>query len=188
MPEGVGVIAVPENLRRIRAATIDDAEAIARVHVASWQAAYRGLLPQAFLDSMSAQRGQQNWTHILTWGAQDVRVAELAGDIGGFIATGAPADDPSNSKVGELWANYLLPDWRGTGTGSALHQAGIDALASRFDEAILWVLAGNARARAFYERHGWHADGARKTATIGGAAVDEVRYRRRLRPGPTGEP
>ena len=188
MPESVGEIAVPENPRRIRAATIDDAEAIARVHVSSWQAAYRGLLPQAFLDSMSAQRSHQTWTHILTRGAQDVRVAEATGELGGFIATGARADDPSDDAVGELWAIYLLPDWWGTGTGSALHQAGIDALASRFDEAILWVLDGNARARAFYERHGWRADGERKTATIGGAAVDEVRYRRRLRPAPTGEP
>jgi hypothetical protein len=41
----------------VRPATPDDADAIASVHVRSWQAAYRGIVPDAMLDALSIQRG-----------------------------------------------------------------------------------------------------------------------------------
>ena len=49
-----------------------------------------------------------------------------------------------------------------------------------FDEAILWVLDGNTRARRFYELAGWQPDGAEKQMVWRGVEVHEVRYRRAL--------
>jgi RimJ/RimL family protein N-acetyltransferase len=49
-------------------------------------------------------------------------------------------------------------------------------------EAVLWVLPGNRRARRFYEAAGWVADGAERSAEVQGVVVPEVRYRRRLEP------
>jgi hypothetical protein len=45
----------------IRKATPEDARAIAEVHVKSWRAAYRDLLPQDFLQGLSVDRREQQW-------------------------------------------------------------------------------------------------------------------------------
>jgi hypothetical protein len=54
--------------------------------------------------------------------------------------------------------------------GDLLHADGMDPL-------VLWMLEGNARARAFYEQAGWRLDGAARTETFGGKEAAEVRYR-----------
>lgn len=45
---------------------------------------------------------------------------------------------------------------------------------------LLWVLEGNARARRFYERSGFRADGTEEPFEVDGVAVPEVRYAGRL--------
>ena len=45
---------------------------------------------------------------------------------------------------------------------------------------VLWVVPGNARARRFYERSGWSADGAERVAEVNGVTVPECRYAKRL--------
>ncbi len=47
-------------------------------------------------------------------------------------------------------------------------------------EVVLWVLATNERSRRFYEKAGWHADGAEAPHDVGGVAHTVVRYRRSL--------
>ena len=165
----------------IRPATADDARGLAEAHIASWRVAYRGLLPQSVLDGLSVDERTTRWEHSLEAGDDDVRVAaDASGNIGGFVATCPSRDDDATDTVGELRAIYLRGDLWGQGVGRRLHGAGIQALSGRFDEATLWVLDGNARARGFYERQGWRADGARKRLAIQEADVGEVRYRRAL--------
>jgi len=61
---------------------------------------------------------------------------------------------------GWLEAMYVRPGAWGTGLADRLHAAAVEELRRRGgDRARLWVLAGNERARRFYERHGWRADG-----------------------------
>ncbi|SDX80921.1 L-amino acid N-acyltransferase YncA [Modestobacter sp. DSM 44400] len=165
----------------IRAATAEDATGIAEAHVSSWQTAYRGLLPQALLDGLSVERRTVQWQRDIHSGNFDVHVAtDPAGHVGGFIATGRSRDDDTAETVGELIAIYLRPQLWSLGLGGRLHAAGIAGLATRFEQATLWVLDGNARSRAFYERQGWQPDGTVKRNTIGDAEVVEVRYRRRF--------
>jgi GNAT superfamily N-acetyltransferase len=56
---------------------------------------------------------------------------------------------------------YVLPDYQGRGAGSAL----LNVAKSRFRFLQLWTFKSNARARRFYERHGFAAveetDGSR---------------------------
>ena len=81
----------------------------------------------------------------------------------------------------ELAAIYLLPGSWGKGLGRELMTAGLSALSeAAFDEATLWVLDTNSRARRFYEAAGWHADGAGKQDDGRGFVLNEVRYRRPL--------
>jgi len=165
----------------IRTAQPADALAVARVHVRSWQAAYRGLLPAAYLDGLRAE--DRAATYDLS-GVNSEKpctlVAEADGSIAGF-ATTMPARDPELAGFGELCALYVDPDQWGKGIGLALIQTARARLAAMgFAQAALWVLDGNLRAERFYRNDGWVSDGARRTIPIWGVTVNESRYTRSL--------
>jgi GNAT superfamily N-acetyltransferase len=165
----------------VRPAEPDDAISVARVHVRSWQAAYRDLLPHDYLERLRPEERARRYS----FGSSDPRqpatiVAAEAGVIHGF-ATTAPARDADARDLGELCALYVDPDVWGRGVGVALVSAArAHLLALGFPHALLWVLAGNARAERFYRIDGWTPDGSRQTDVVWGAAVDKVRYRRPL--------
>lgn len=163
----------------IRPARVEDADGIAEVHVASWRGAYEGLVPQELLDGQSVERRSEAWRQMLASGDRMTLVAvdETTDEVVGFIDVGASRDDDVDATVGELRAIYLRPTAWDRGVGRQLHDAGMELLRPGFAEATLWVLDSNARARAFYEKHGWHADGATKQDDRGDAVLSEVRYR-----------
>ncbi|HEV7210485.1 MAG TPA: GNAT family N-acetyltransferase [Blastococcus sp.] len=166
----------------IRSATIEDAPGIAEAHIASWQTAYRDLLPQSLLAGLSVERRTAQWQQHIGSGNVEVRVAATpAGQVGGFLATGRSRDDDATATIGELIAIYLRPQLWNRGIGGRLHATGLVSLATRFEQATLWVLEGNVRSRAFYERQGWRPDGTVKRDPIGNADVLEVRYRQALK-------
>jgi ribosomal protein S18 acetylase RimI-like enzyme len=163
----------------VRPATVADAPAMGRLHVRAWQAAYRGHMPDDYLDGLRAADRAAGWERALrrTRDRAAVLVAEQAGQVTGFANVG-PAADPEGA--GELYAINVDPARWGTGAGRALLQAAQAELARLgFDETVLWVLPANARARRFYEVAGWVADGTERTVEILGVVVPEVRYRRR---------
>ena len=164
----------------VRAATVEDATGIALAHVASWRTAYHGLLPQALLDGLSVERRTAQWQREIENGTLVHVAIDPTGQTGGFIATGRSRDDDATDTVGELIAIYLRPQLWSLGIGGRLHAAGIAGLTTSFAQATLWVLDGNARSRAFYERQGWQPDGTVKRDTIGDTEVVEARYRRLL--------
>ncbi|MBL0220258.1 MAG: GNAT family N-acetyltransferase, partial [Myxococcales bacterium] len=49
----------------IRDAQVEDAEAMGRVEVVTWQESYRGILPERSLASMSVARSSARWLHVL---------------------------------------------------------------------------------------------------------------------------
>lgn len=161
---------------------MDDADALATVHVRGWQAAYRGLMPQEHLDALDPVARVPGWRQWIL-GADGMLVLEDAGRPIGFINVMPSRDsDTEPLRVGEVTAFYLLPEFWGRGGGRLLMQAGLRHLEeAAFREAILWVLATNTRARRFYAAAGWQADGAAKTDDSLGFPLAEVRYRRALR-------
>jgi ribosomal protein S18 acetylase RimI-like enzyme len=170
----------------VRPATVGDAEAIAGIKIAAWQAAYRGIVPDAVLDGMEVDDETATWRGRLR--AQDVvrvgvaELDELPGSprLVGYVTEG-PARGDDEAGLGEVWAIDVDPAAQGRGAGRALMDAAERALVSRgVREAVLWVFEANAAARGFYERLGWAPDGAAKPYEIGGAAPIEVRYRKRL--------
>jgi GNAT superfamily N-acetyltransferase len=165
----------------VRQAKPADAAQVAGVHVRAWQAAYRGLLPDAYLDALSADDRAARYT----FGSVDPQaprtiVALADGVLCGF-ATIARARDEDTCEAGELCAMYVEPAlWRGGG-GRALMDAVYDRpRAMGCGEAVLWVLVGNERAERFYRAQGWWADGSRRRENIWGLDADEIRYRRTL--------
>jgi GNAT superfamily N-acetyltransferase len=169
---------------RLRIATADDTDALAAVHVASWQAAYRGLLPDEYLDGLTAASRREIWARTLSateWPARGTLLAETdEGTVLGFASV-CPTRDGDGDGAGEVSGIYVHPSSWGAGVGRQLMDGAVVALRSAgFRQATLWVLEGNVRARDFYARTGWAADGARKDDVVAGVPVTEVRYRRNL--------
>jgi ribosomal protein S18 acetylase RimI-like enzyme len=165
----------------IRPAVAADAHAIAEVHVATWQAAYAGLLPADLLNSLDVDRRTADWSQRLEAASAGsfVLVLERDGTVRGFVWAG-PARDADCPQAGQIHAIYVDPSYQGGGGGSQLLTAAARRLAGQFGRAVLWVLAGNAAARAFYESQGWRLEGAEKQETFGAQASTEVRYVRNL--------
>ncbi|MFI6927522.1 GNAT family N-acetyltransferase [Nonomuraea spiralis] len=167
---------------RIRQATSADAGAIAEVHVRSWQAAYRGLVPQDHLDGMNAAARRPAWERWLArtaWPREGTLVAEADGQVVGFTGL-LPArdEDEDGASVAEVATIYLVPESWGQGIGRALMDAAVAALTrAGYRQAVLWVLDANVRARRFYEAAGWHDDGVVKDDDSRGFVLTEVRYR-----------
>ena len=170
----------------IRRAHRADAAAVAGVHVATWQAAYRGLLPDPYLDALDAERWRTGWESVLVTSARPRAGTLVAGHrpevVVGFVDVQPTRDpDADPASVGEITSLYVRPDTWATGVGRQLLSAGEETLRGHgFEEASLWVLHGNLRARHFYERAGWSVDGSTKDDVVAGTQVREVRYRRRL--------
>jgi len=170
----------------IRPATLADAEDMAVVHVRSWQSAYRGKMPQDYLDGLDPARRSESWRQIMQQARpsrEGVLVAAAEdGGIVGFASFGPARDGDTDPQVtGEVFAIYADPDAWGTGTGRALMGSAVAELARLgYTEAILWVLDTNDRARRFYALAGWEEDGARKTDGIRGFDITEIRYRTTL--------
>jgi ribosomal protein S18 acetylase RimI-like enzyme len=153
---------------------------MAEVHIQTWRDAYRDSLPPAFLAALSVEVRETFWRDELHALAPDRRpwVAESSGEVVGFVSVGAARDEAVQPFTGEVYALYVLPDCWDQGVGrTLLAHAEHDLNAHGYDDAVLWVLAENQRARTFYEMAGWHADGAIKHDSIGGREISEVRYR-----------
>jgi GNAT superfamily N-acetyltransferase len=148
----------------VRRAVAGDARAIAEVQVAGWEAAYRGLVPDAFLDAFTVEVRTARWVELLEQGS----VTYVTED--GFCSVIRPARDASAPV--ELAALYVAPSrWR-RGVGRAL----VDTALARDEDVTLWVFAQNDRARSFYAAVGFLEDGAE--AVDPGTGVLEVRMRR----------
>lgn len=170
----------------VRLARVIDADAIADLHVRAWQVAYRGLLPDAYLDSLSSEMGSRSaqWRLRIAQPepSKETLVAVVDDVIAGWVTYGPTRDeDVTGEMTAEIWGIYVDPDhWRRR-AGSALLSESVGRLATAgYAEATLWVLEGNSRARRFYERHGWRPDGATDFFERGGHQAIEIRYRRPL--------
>jgi ribosomal protein S18 acetylase RimI-like enzyme len=167
----------------IRPAQPRDAAAIALIHVRTWQAAYRGQLPETYLRSLDAELDQRTarWERSIanaTARGQHQLVAEESGRIVGFVTFGPSEDEPVDPEVGEVYAIYVDSGYWDRGYGRDLFAAAVRGLIDAgFGAATLWVLGTNTRARRFYESAGWSTDGATKTERRGDVELREIRYR-----------
>lgn len=149
-----------------------DADRLARIHIETWQVAYRGILADEYLDSLQVGPRIRWWERFITNGTT-VHVAESDQNVVGFCSVGASGD----RGWGEVFAIYVHPSRWDEGHGRRLIEAGEDALREEgFARALLWVLEGNHRARSFYERQGWSLGRPFRVEEIGGVQVGEVRY------------
>lgn len=167
----------------LRPAVPDDAMSVARVHVRAWQVAYRGLMPDDYLTGLRPEGRAQRYDFASVDPARPRTLVAVETDTVLGFATLSPARDADAAGQGELCALYVEPDCWGRGIGRALAAAARNELCGLgFSAAILWVVAGNARAEQFYRADGWTRDGSHRASQIWNITVDTVRYTRVLEP------
>lgn len=155
-----------------------DLPAVGALHFHSRATAYAGILSPEALDYGTPEALGEWWAERWKWERETNRltVAVDGGTLAGFTYLGPSEQD----GVAELYAIHADPAYVGTGVGLLLMRDALPALALIGDRAVLWVLEANARARRFYERGGWAADGATRTGAVGGQDVPQLRYGRRV--------
>ncbi|MFD6418991.1 GNAT family N-acetyltransferase [Streptomyces sp. NPDC060194] len=161
----------------VRDMRLDDCGAVAEVRVRGWQAAYAGLMPQAYLDAMNVPADAERRRELFRAAAPGVRnlVAERDGTVVGWGCVGPSRD--ADAPGTELYALYVHPAHWSCGAGHALLT---EILALNGDAPLcLWVVTGNTRARRFYERAGFAPDGTSEPFVVDGTPVPELRYARR---------
>ena len=164
----------------VRIARPSDAAAMGAVVVRAWQAAYRGLMPDDYLDGLTVDDRADLWTRVLIGELDPTRAVFVAEDddgrVVGFVAVGGEMD-VADATRGEVYALNVDPDRWGHGVGRALLAAGCDHLrAVGFATAVLWVHPDNARACRFYRAAGWCADGTERRLDALGVEMPAVRY------------
>lgn len=130
----------------LRPARSEDAEAIADIWRQGWQDGHLGYVPQGLVDV----RTEESFSTRAAERIPDATVATVDGAVTGFVMV---VED-------EVEQVYVAAAARGTGVADALmREAERKVAGSGHPKAWLAVVAGNARARAFYERAGWVDEG-----------------------------
>jgi ribosomal protein S18 acetylase RimI-like enzyme len=165
----------------VRHAVLADAEGIARVHTRSWQIAYRGIMSDDYLNALSWETRFEIWSNRLSGiqpASNNLFVATDAdGSVTGFAAIGEVRDEDLASKgFFELFAINVEPEAWGLGIGKALLDSALQSVPVDAPGVSLWVLAGNDRARRFYQRQGFEHNETGRVQSIGGSELEEVRY------------
>ncbi|MAE93545.1 MAG: GNAT family N-acetyltransferase [Deltaproteobacteria bacterium] len=162
-----------------RRATERDLEAIARIHVESWRATYRGIVPDTILEGLSVDDRLVAWQGwYVTPGAEIWLAARSASPVAFSRLVPAATDRPGRSDTAEITHLYALPAVVGGGIGHSLFSRMLARARQRGSDSLtLWVLEENQCARRFYEGSGMRSDGARQTRPEWlGEGVYEVRY------------
>lgn len=161
---------------QIRDAGLDDIAPLAQVHLATVTTAYASLFPP-WAPPPTSESLVEDWLSTLS---DQTCKAFIAEDERRAVGTVAVRREPA-SEYAQLRRLHVLPEKWNVGIGSALHDVAIDAMRSAgYEEAALWILGNNDRARSFYEHRGWTLVAGRKLRWPQLGAV-EVRYHLRLK-------
>lgn len=159
----------------VRAASADDAQTVVKIINAGWQAAYVGMVPQAYLDGLS-ENSRGHIRDDIASGKLSVFLLLEDGIAAGIVGYGE-SRDKSRTDWGEIDCLYVHPDFWHRGYGKMLLCAAVDALAQRgFHDCFLWVLEKNRNAREFYSAMGFWATDDVMHSEIMGKRLKEIRY------------
>jgi GNAT superfamily N-acetyltransferase len=155
------------SLVQIRPATVRDVDEVTDLHLDVWEEAYGDLIAAEILATRRMGRSDRvaRWREIISSHESTLLLArENDGSrLLGFISLGSGRDEPRAGLPDlEVRALYVRAEVYGCGVGYALLTGAIGSA-----PAYLWVLDGNRRAVAFYERQGFRFDGSAKTEPVG---------------------
>lgn len=138
----------------IRKASIEDVANIAKVHVASWQSTYKGIINEKYLRNLSIEQRTELWIKNIQNIDNTILVAVENNQIVGFASGASARDDEYPSYDGDVTAIYFYKEFQGKGLGKRLIYKLFVKLKERgFKNAIVKVLADNHN-KNFYEKLG----------------------------------
>ena len=153
----------------VRDAVFADAAAIAYVHYHGWQQSYKGLLPDSFLQGRSIESSRE---HFEKRRCENMAVAEVDGKIVGFCGWG---DFRGDENMGEIYAIYLLDEYKRRGIGSMMMDHAVQKLKEMGHGKVgLWVLKNNESAILFYEKVGFSYTGEDKQEDMGEVITESL--------------
>jgi L-amino acid N-acyltransferase YncA len=167
----------------VRPAVLHDAATIAQIHVDAWKYAYKGLVAEADLQTLSIQKRLAMWREAIEYAEPQVWVAcDALQEVVGFVAFDRSRDPKTKATVGEVWALYLKPDCIGLGVGSTLWGAARDACEDEgFTDITAWVFARNELGLRFYDAMGCKREmKTLRTTPVGSQRLEELRVRFKL--------
>jgi len=150
----------------------DDLKEIGRIYEQSWKYAYKNIIPQSYLDSISSD----GWADGIN---RDSRTNLVMMESGIMVGTSCICRSrwESHADYGEIVSLYFLPEYIVKGYGGKLLDRAVEELERRgFEKILLWVLEDNGRARRFYEKHGFVCSKKCKDERLGGKKLREVMY------------
>lgn len=137
----------------IREASVDDSPAIAKVTVDTWKTAYRGIINDNYLDSLTYEEREKGWRQYPFHNSFIYAAEDEAQNIVGFAAAG-PERTSNPVYQGEIYAIYVYQQHQNKGIGSFLFRSVIKKFEQLgVNSMLLWALADSPY-RGFYERHG----------------------------------
>lgn len=160
----------------IREATAQDALQISRIIAHSWRGAYQELIDPVYLSRLPEEYWLPAMRGWLASGRLYGCIAEEDGEPVGSVIYGRGRDE-DHADWGEIVSLYVLPEHMGSGLGSSLLRSAMNALLDEgYDRVYLWCIAGNDRAEAFYQRHGFRPTDERVEYRIGSGDVTDIRF------------
>ena len=164
----------------IRRAAHKDAATLSNIHALSWKTAYRGIVPDAYLEQIKMDQWVAAFRKWFAEGVFRADILYLGEDAVGCVTYGGSRDRRYRGW-GEVVSLYMLPDHCGQGLGKHLLRHAMGQLRRQgFDKCYLWVLAGNTIARRFYEKHGFSWTGEKGEVMIMGEKLTDLRYEYRF--------
>jgi predicted acetyltransferase len=157
---------------RIRNADIDNAEDLANIYSESWRAGYKDIIDHDKLWKITDVTVlTRHYTRVST---KAHYMAFYRGEPSGVISFNK-SRDKDLPNAAEVITVYTLESVWGKGVGHAMMEFALGELRRQgFHQVFLWVFEANDRARKFYERHGFIADGTVKDSGFENA--QEMRY------------
>lgn len=151
------------------------------LQVLTWQHAYEGIVPRAFLQDMNPGEWAKSYLRLIANPDIEYYLPRVDGQPAGRLALCGTRDEDAAPLTGEICALYLLRPYWGKGYGKSLMDFALNRLQARgYTRATLWVLEQNLRGRLFYEKCGFTPDGVRKTIELNEEKLQELRYQRSL--------
>ena len=147
----------------VRDAVFEDMHPLGHIMSVSFRTAFSDFVTE---QTLNACAGEANCIALLEGIFREGKMRFLVGEDSGFLVWQEAAEGA------EIVAIHSLPESWGTGLGHAMLMEALDRIGEK--RVFLWAFRENRRARRFYEKHGFHWDGAERVSEFDGAW--EVRY------------
>jgi ribosomal protein S18 acetylase RimI-like enzyme len=159
----------------VRKAQLSDLQEIALIHVKSWKSAFKGLMPERYINSYTLEDRNAEWLNVLGSGSESVIIVEDNNKLVGFLSYTENVDFLYLSKL------YLCPSIYGQGVGGLLmKQMENESLAASIDLIRLYVLDNNQSAINFYLKQGFEFGDGFESEEFEGETIIDLLMTKRL--------